>query len=698
MATTITTTTGTTSPTRFNHQKHYDRCGNGVRWQLIHRPADNRLEFWYSIDLGATWTEYTPRRLSSIDSDAGASMVIGARSDGVERIGVTYTVGDRVRVSLGAFGANRQTFTWQQSGLAVAGTVHGKMHPDLELLPIGDYWVMPVFWSYHAGTVSRLYWTRARWGQTGSASVNAPAKLHERVSSVSTRPTVAFRHLGDRSLVANPHDLYVAWAQGASGDPQPRQYLMRMTARGTTWDPQAIRVLRGNAEGEYAGVYSGSTAACFTGQTVACVRAPDGTDSSDPASLQLHLMDPVDARREVVDVPALGKGNVVNVGVTWDTYNGDIYIVACGATDQTLARIKYTWATRVWGAWTAVNADGAVQDSLGLRQGSLGNRVDGTYAIVSGSNRAARHELVTTTNTPPFAATWLEDDGPRSTTASLAVGPWSHNDVDGDPQAQYTLERHVNDGATEYWNGVSWQTTLVNVSSAASSVTFSAGWATPGDVIDYRVRTSDGAAFGPWSDTWTITAATVVTVAIVSPGDESTVTVQPLTVVWSAAEQSAYLVELKTGDGVGLVYSSGQVGESGFRTHEIPMAGPDGVELVNGAAYDVEVTVWSDAGLASATAKHDFTASLIPPPLPSYTWVGVSAEGAIDVTVNNGTPGGGEAAAVENDIYQTIAGVELFLATAETPTVFRDRRVPWETEITYRIVARTAAGATRESV
>lgn len=689
MASTITTTDGTAAPTRFNSQQQMDICHNGVRWACIVNDDDARLEFWHSEDGGANWAEDTSQRISGVTRAAGID--IGRRGDNEERLVVAWVDGSdgRVRANFGRFRANRQSFTWQGSFMGVSRPGKSGRHPVAKVFHTGSSWNAAFAWSHREGGKTSLWWTRALYRDSGGAhTLRTATQLHTRVSSVETWPTIAYRHLGDEHLPAASPDLYIAWAQGASGDTEPRQYLMRMTARGTVWDATHPRVMR------ESGVSSGGqTAACFTGQTFACARTPlDGGDGEDE-TLQLHLMDPGDTTREVIDVPELGKGRVINVGISWNSGNGDIYIVACGATDQTPAVIRFRWATRAFGAWDEVGAAGLVTDSLSLRPGSQGNAIEGIYSVVNGTDRDAEFETFETVNRLPQQATWTVGGGTADVAAGLTVGPWSHNDLDGDSQAQYTLERRVNGGSANYWNGVSWQSTLVNISSAADHVDLSSGWASDGDTVVFRVRTADDEGFGDWSPGLTYLGAAAVTVTITSPADEGSVTETPLIVQWDAAEQAAYLVELETADGSGTLYSSGKVSSAGLRTHEVVY------DLEDGVGYDVEVTVWSDEGLASATVKHDFTASLVPPPVPLFATAAVPAEGAIDVTIDNDVPGGGEAAATENDLYHIETDLtETLIATGiDNDGTYRDHQVAHDTEVTYLIVARTATGAVRRS-
>jgi hypothetical protein len=545
-------------------------------------------------------------------------------------------------------------------------------------------------WSREISDKTRLMFGRMRYTDTssGTRQSGGDVMLHQRVSTLHTHATIDVRHASDVINEASP-DLYLAWAQGATEDPTPRQYMMRMTpTSGDMWRATVLRVLRESGTGPDPGAAS-ATSAVFTGFTFASVRGPRGDDDD---TLQLHLMDPFDARREVIDIPELGKGDVINVGITYDPYNGDIFILANGSTDQLLGMITYQWPIRQFTAWADVTAEGVISDSLSMKAGTSGKKVEGVYGIIAGGDRTVRHEIFATVNTIPSQPTWLIGGGAKNRNASLEVGPWQHVDVDGDSQTAYTLERRVNGDTEEYWNGINWQAATVNITSAADSVTLSSGWASAGDTVEFRVRTSDGTGFGPWSAALVIIAASPVNPTILSPADEASVTVPELVVEWDVAEQSAYLVELKTGDGTGTLWSSEWVGLAAPRSIEVP------VDLEDGATYDVEVTTQNLVGLTSSTVKHDISVSLTPPPKPLFTWTAIPDQGAIDVIINNGTAGGGEADADSNDIYQVLDGVERAVAVnVEANGTFRDRDVAADVVIDYLIVARTAVGATKRS-
>lgn len=690
MTTTITTTLGTTSPTRFGHQRKLDRCRNGVLWALIIIPQTNQLQFHWSANNGATWTEDTTRRIDDVNAAAGASMRIATRADGAERLGVVYIRNNHVRVNLGRFRDNRQSFVWQDSNViaSTAGQSSFWNFPDLELVPLGGSWVMPVFWSRRIDDKAYLWWTRVKWPESGSGNVNKARVLHERTATIQTRPSVAVRHLGDDEQVhtASPH-LYVAWAHGAPGDPQPRQYLMRMTSRGTTWDKGTVRVLR------EAGVLPGQTAAAYTGKAFAAVRAPYDDGEEDPATLQLHVMDPTDAVREAIDVPALEGGNIAALGVSWDNASGDIFIIASGTGDQNPKYIRYIWAPRQFdpAGWTTINADGANGDSISVKPGSRAKRIEIIYSVVNGVNRNARYELAATVNSLPTAATWVTATGAKDRTAQLIL-QWQHNDPDGDVQAAYTLQRRVNDEDLQYWNGATWQSSLVNITSATQQVTLAAGWAaTNGDVIAYRVRTSDAGGFGPWSPVLPILASTAVDPTITSPTTGANLTATPVVVTWEVDEQSAFRVRLlEAGEPL---TDSDWIGEPDTRAFEIPY------ELQNGQSLTIEVTTQNLAGFASQPQTVGVTVSLTPPPVPLHTETAVPDPGAIDVAIDNGTPGVGEDAADNNDLYRTGPdGIEQLIAVfLEADSTFRDYTVAHEVDYTYRVVARTAAGATISS-
>lgn len=628
MATTITTTTGAISPTHFNNQRKLDRCANGNLWAMIHNVSQSRLEFWVSTDDGASWTEESDQRIDNIEDDAAGSMRIATRADGAERLGVVYVRSSHVRGNLGKFNDARTGFSWQQSNLilSTAGSSDFWSYPDLELVPLGSSWVMPVAWSRLIANKTYLWWTRVRWPESGNGIVLRATILHERVSTIHTRPSLAVRHLGDDETVytASP-DLYIAWATGAPGDNQPRQYMMRMTSRGLTWDRGIVRVMR------EAGVLAGEkTAAAFTGKAFVAVRAPYDDGTEDPETLQLHIMDPPDAIRETIDVPALGSGDIANVGLSWDNYSGDVYILANGDANQNPKYIRYLWATRQFDAsWTTVNADGANGNSFSLKPGSRHTRVEMLYSIVSGADRAARYELVDTTNTLPSMPTWVTPTGAKNRSASLDL-EWAHQDVDGDAQSAYTLERRLNAGAAEYWNGATWQSVLVNITSATQSVTLSSGWAAAGDSLEFRVRTADAVDFGPFSAVLPILATTIVNPSITSPANGANLNSTPVTLTWTADEQSAFRVRLLESSLE--VYDSDWVGEPETRAFEIPYV------LEDGASYTIELTTQNLVGFESAAQSVTVTVSLAPPPTPIVTLTAIPADGAIDVAIDNEAP------------------------------------------------------------
>ena len=686
MSVTIATKSTTSHPGIYANAKHMDRSTKGVLWAAIPNRAASpqRLEFWFSTNNGASWTEDTSERISDIDLFVGTSFVISA-----DRAAVIYRQAStnlmRVAFSFVDSGSSPH-LNWRATHKdASKGQAKTEwFRPDIELIKIGGWYVTPCVWGRLTSTDWSSVWLgRVRWQEGEDVQYAGDIqRLHTRENmSTFPRPSCALRHLGDDTEAnTSQPDLYVGWGQGIDTDAQDRLYMQRNELSGWDWQPGQTRVV------EEDGAASGLVASCYTGQRYAMVAAPTGASST----LVLWLMTPSDTgARERYAVPALGLGEMTSVAITWDNATADIWIIACGTTNRRPHWIRLNWATRTWTSWTEINTDDVLGDTLQAVPGSKASRIEIMYAVVAAST-TFKYELVALTNVPPKAPTWETSQGVHNTAAALLLD-WNHNDPDGDAQVQYELRRRIGDGALMYWNGTSWQTTLVQPSSATSSVSLGGGWAASGDTVTYTVRTNDGQDWGPFSEALTVLGSTAVDPTITFP-TAATITAARITATWMVAEQSAYRWRVLLTATSELLHDSGWVGDPAARFHTLDYS------FQNGVDYTLELTTQNNEGLVSAPQTKLVTAALAPPPDPAVAlaanFTGIFA--AIDVAVTNGTPGGGEEAAVLNYAYRRrtadpLAEEVLVSPTGFDPdTTFTDHTAPSGVDVSYRVEAETA--------
>lgn len=236
---------------------------------------------------------------------------------------------------------------------------------------------------------------------------------------------------------------------------------------------------------------------------------------------------------------------------------------------------------------------------------------------------------------PPLAPTNLDPTGVAKDLSQNLTLTWQHNPGgDGAAQTHYTIEISTNGGSS--WSTL---TGANDVASATSSHTITGGTLTNGTAYQWRVKTqgATGAAYGPVSAAATLTGSAKPVVNVTTPG--ATVTALPMSVAWTYTQaqgspqaswtavlkQGGVTLETKTGTGTGLTTS---------------FAYP----VVDGAAYTVELTATSAAGVTSSTDTQATTVSLpVPAPVtltPEYQ----PCTGTVLLSVVAAAPGVGQAA------------------------------------------------------
>ena len=695
MASNITTTGASTTPGFFSNQRRLDRCRNGVLWAMTADVDNGRLEFHYSTNNGSSWNEDTSQRITGVNTAVGASMRIKTLASGAERIGCIYRRDSdkSMQIAFGVFNTSARTsFRWhsQSPNDAVRNFQFSNDHrrPDLEIHREGDRYIIPSVWGSLTGSKATLWMGNTRFWP-GNSTRSEAVNVHDR-NSMSTwpRPSASLRHASDDDTVleASP-DLYLAWHQGIDTDPTDRGYMMRLTRTGEVkWQVGQLRVVEEN------GTQSGLTSSCFTGQRAAFAQVPSNTTDE----ILLHLMQPSDSSRTTLNVPSLGLGEITSVSVTWDNFSADVWILAAGTTNQRPHYIVYDWATRAFGSWVQINTDEVFADSLIAKPGSRGSRIECVYAVIS-AGTTFRYELVSTTNVAPSATTWNTISGAHAIDAVLALD-WNHNDADGDAQVQYRLRRSINGGSNTYWNGSTWQSSSVDVSSASTVVNQSAGWngVVDGDTVEYVVRTNDGQKWGPYGSPLSVIASTVVDPTLTAP-PSGTYNAATVVVSWTVSEQTAFRVRLLLTAGSVVQHDSGWVGDDDARDYEIPFL------LADGVGYTIELYTQNLEGLASGAHTVSITASLTPPPTPTMVFTPVPAQGAITVDIDNGTPGGGETDAERNSLWRRddddpdLAEVLVSDQGISKDGSFTDRSVASDRNYSYKTVAYTQENASAES-
>ena len=233
-----------------------------------------------------------------------------------------------------------------------------------------------------------------------------------------------------------------------------------------------------------------------------------------------------------------------------------------------------------------------------------------------------------------------------------------------------------------------WTTVAIGTSSA---YTFAAN-TLPAGSYEFQAQTQGYAAngYGPWSASVVAVLTTPPVATITTPADGSTFTGARITTTWGyydaeGSAQAGWQLSI-TDTGTGLVAYSTQ-GTGAATSYLAPCT------LADGHSYSVSVSVQDGAGAWSDPAVATFTVSYVPTPAPTFTTVWDPDTGAATLTITNPAPGGGQVAAVSNNVYRD--GV-LIAELVPVSSVWVDRIPPTNTTVTYRVEA-VSAGYTTAS-
>ena len=264
-------------------------------------------------------------------------------------------------------------------------------------------------------------------------------------------------------------------------------------------------------------------------------------------------------------------------------------------------------------------------------------------------------------NLAPTQPTWVSP--PTGTVADVGAAltlDWDFADPDiGDTQSAYTLRRRVGT-TTDYRTSTGWDTTesaATKLTSATSAHTLAVAWAAATDADHYyAVKTWDAEDLGPspWSAETRVQPDTPPTVTVTAPTNNATV-VATVDVTWTATSQSAYQLRALADDAQNqpdpdtVLLTTGKVIDDAARTASLTFT-------ENDIDAHVELTVWSQKGLAAAEITRRVLVRFATPPTPTVTAAADTTEPAIKVDVSWTAPVGTEPAVTRVDIWRRQVG------------------------------------------
>lgn len=662
--TVVDTTTASVGTRGHNQRWAATDPDTGRWWQMLYSGADARLEFWYSDDDGATWTENTAARLAltnlqsaswRIDVDGHAHLVYD-----ISGVGISY----RRMADIGT------TSSWGSDNAFGGGNNVG--HPDVVAHPHGTDWIAHVVYSYTiSSTQQDVRYRKVTIGSGGTVTVGSETTLATTsLDDGDTDPTIDVRHNGDGRTVSGDPDLYVAYVFVGT----QIKFVQGGWLFGSTWG------------------WSGGTSTITTDGDMLS-GAFDGTRFlmayrtvvADSTVVEVAERDAADTTTTVLPaLPALSDGTIRSVSVSYNA-DGDVHVLAVGATSQDPSLVVYDRAAGTWGSWTALATATVDDGTAGLEPGFSFSKMRGYW--VDGSDVVA--DTVATFNVAPDAPGSLSPSGTTIDLTSTRRFTWTFSDSDaGDSQSAYDLRYRLTSSGT--W-------TTVSGTSPNSYHDFAAGTFTAGD-YEWQVRTYDAVGeVGPYTSSAFFTAASPPSVpSITDPVAGQTVGSETYTVVWSAPSQTSYQVRTVADDGLGApdtatVYSdTGEVVSTSARSRTLTFD-------TNGRTEHIQVRVKS-GGLWSAWASVDVDVSYTVPATPTVAVDDTTVDGAILVQASHPTPSGAEPTVTSVDVYRrvtTTGGDGIRIAAGLTPTeLYTDWAPASGVDYGYRVKAHGDNGTT----
>jgi hypothetical protein len=182
----------------------------------------------------------------------------------------------------------------------------------------------------------------------------------------------------------------------------------------------------------------------------------------------------------------------------------------------------------------------------------------------------------------------------------------------------------------------------------------SAQWPGAGGASDanhvYKVKVWDQAlnASG-YSTALTVVPSTPVNPAITAPTAAQVITTDHVTITWTATEQTQYRIRLNIQAGA-QVYDSGWINDSVTRSVLVPYL------LPNSTAWTLTLNTRNLEGLPSADQTRNFSVSFTPPATPTLVVTALPASGVNRTAITNPTPGGGQPAVADQQLWRRPAG------------------------------------------
>lgn len=659
-------------------QRSLQATSTGRLWIAIGYDTDNKLEFWYSDDSGATWTENTSAEFTF----DGAVNNFAFYIDQDDHAHVVYEMATGPTLYYRRNASISTTSAWSSATSVDATTALAYEKLDLVAHREGTGWMAHVLYKRNTAGTDLMLWAPITITSADVITVGTKVTVDSSVGSATGPGGIDFHHTAtdEKAIQGSTPHLYMVWCDGSLA-----VNFAKYTYSGGTWTAGTTRVI-------YTGAATPTASMVFDGTRVL-----------------IALMDGINGglfERDAADTTTTTRaGSGATLYLTTLTYDNDGNVWIAGVESTDLKVRKFIRSTLAWATAESIDTDNP-DLGIGMRRYG-GNTISIAYGTTTTTNRVRFDGTVN--NVAPSAPTWVNTDNVGADVGAALVLDW--NFVDGNPadtQTAYTLRRQIGAGSYAYWKASdsTWNASVQKISSATSAVTLASGWGADGDANHkFAVLVYDNLdTVSVYSAELTVTPSVPSVPVITTPADAGTVASASLTAVWTCTSQATYKVELLDSAGTTVLHSSGVVTDSVSRSYVIPYT------LVNGTSYKVRVTCVNAEGLAATPDTNSFTTTYTAPATPTLVVTASTSLAKITVTPTQPTPGGGQPTVTSIDIFvrcaagrnypdgeRPVGGAGIRVAAAWPPsTAWVDYPSAW-VAYEYMVRAKADNGTTADS-
>ena len=611
MATTITSVTqAATSP------RSLQATSTGRLWVALGNTTANTIEFWYSDDSGATWTENTAAQFAWSGDQYFAFYI-----DADDHAHIAYDELGTVALKYRRNKSISTTSAWSAASTVDSTTALAYQWSDMVVHREGTGWKAHILYKRNTTGADPVLYAPITITSADVITVETKVTVDSDVGASNGAGGIDFHHTAsdEKAIQSSTPHLYMVWCDG----PWAVKFA-KYTYSSGTWTAGTTRTI-------YTGAATPSAQMVFDGSRV-IITLVDG------ANVGLF-------ERDAADTTTTTRSGVAIPVASCVTYDNDSNVWIAGASAGDLCVRKFVRSTLTWATTETVDTDNPVNPLSMRRTG--GNTIAIAYTDISGGG--ARFD-VTYNNVAPSSPTWVNVDNVGADVGAALTLDWNFVDANpGDAQTAYTLRRQIGAGSYAYWKASdsTWNASVQKITSATSAVTLASGWGADGDANHkFAVLVYDNLdTVSPYSAELTVTPSVPSVPVITTPADAGTVASASLTAVWTCTSQSTYRVELLNSAGTVTLWDSGILASTSVRDQVIAYT------LVNGTSYKVRVTTVNVEGLTATPDTNSFTTTYTSPATPTVVVTPSTSLAKITVTPTQPTPGGGQPTVTSIDIF-----------------------------------------------